>query len=87
MEDEEEKLVVAGNVCESGDVFTQGEDGIEDRNIPKTKINDVLAICNAGAYGFSMASNYNSRRLPAEVLVKDGKSRIIRKRQSFEDLV
>ena len=87
MEDEEEKLVVAGNVCESGDVFTQGEDGIEDRSLPKTKSGDILAICNAGAYGFSMASNYNSRRLPTEILVKGGNSRIIRRRQSFEDLL
>ncbi|MCK5039705.1 MAG: diaminopimelate decarboxylase [Candidatus Aenigmarchaeota archaeon] len=84
---EEEKLVVAGNVCESGDVFTQNEDGIEDRMMPKTKVGDVLAICNAGAYGFSMASNYNSRRLPAEVIVSKGEAKIIRERQSLEDLL
>ena len=84
---EKEKLVVAGNVCESGDVFTQNEDGIEDRVLPKTQIGDIFAILNAGAYGFSMASNYNSRRLPAEILVKNSNPRIIRKRQTFEDLI
>lgn len=82
-----EKIAIAGNLCESGDVFTRDEDGIVDREISKISEGDVIAILNAGAYGFSMSSNYNSRLLPAEVLVDNGKARIIRERQSFEDLI
>ncbi|HEX5774485.1 MAG TPA: diaminopimelate decarboxylase [Candidatus Paceibacterota bacterium] len=65
----EERVTVVGNVCESGDVFARG------RKIIAPRIGDVLAIRTAGAYGFSMASNYNLRRLPAEVLVRGGKAR------------
>ena len=77
---------VVGPVCESGDVFTQDEHGVKDREISKVSEGDVLAICNAGAYGFSMASRYNSRPLLAEVLVRDGKASVINKRETFEDL-
>jgi diaminopimelate decarboxylase len=87
VEDEKESVVVAGNICESGDVFTQDEGGVADRKISKVREGDVLAICNAGAYGFSMSSNYNSRPKPAEILVKKGKPNIIRKRETFEDFV
>lgn len=86
VEGEKESVVVAGNICESGDVFTRDEHGIADRKISRINGGDVLAICNAGAYGFSMSSNYNSRPRPAEVLVKDGRSRIIRKRETLEEL-
>jgi diaminopimelate decarboxylase len=48
---------------------------------------DVLAFCNAGAYGFTMSSNYNSRYRPAEVLIHKGKAHLIRKREEFDDLV
>jgi diaminopimelate decarboxylase len=71
---------VYGPLCESGDVFAR------DRTIPEVKENDILAIMNAGAYGFSMSSNYNSRPKPAEVLVFAGESRLIRKRESLDDL-
>jgi len=72
---------VVGPVCESGDFFAQ------DRAIPEVKEGDLIALMSAGAYGFSMASNYNSRPLPAEVLVCGDSARIIRERQSFDDLV
>jgi len=55
--------------------------------IPEVGEGDLIALMSAGAYGFSMASNYNSRPLPAEVLVLENSARIIRERQSFEDLV
>lgn len=82
-----EEVVVAGNICESGDVFTVGPDGPEPRKIPEAKIGDILAITHAGSYGFTMASNYNSRPRPAEVLIEDGKVRLIRKRETLEDLI
>jgi len=75
-----EKLDVAGNVCESGDLFAR------DRFLPKIEEGDLLAIMNAGAYSFSMASQYNSRPRPAEVLVSEGKSEVIREKESYEDL-
>ena len=55
--------------------------------MPEIHEGDLLAIMSAGAYGFAMASNYNSRPLPAEALVRDGKLALIRKRQTWEDLV
>ncbi len=82
-----EDVIIAGNICESGDLFTMGPDGPEPRKIPETNIGDVLAIANAGSYGFSMASNYNSRPRPAEVLIDGGTARLIRKRETFEDLI
>lgn len=81
-----EELVIAGNLCESGDVFTRSEGRVVTRAMERTKIGDLLAFCDAGAYGFSMASHYNARLLPAEVLVDDGTARIIRSRQTMEDL-
>jgi diaminopimelate decarboxylase len=76
-----EKIDVVGPVCESGDFFAL------DREMPELHEGDLLAIMSAGAYGFSMASNYNSRPLPAEVLVRGNKFALIRKRQTWEDLV
>ncbi len=82
VEGEKEHYAVAGNLCESGDLFSHG------RDIPKIKEGDVLAITSAGAYGFSMSSNYNSRPRPAEVLVETGGNvKIIRKRETFDDLI
>lgn len=82
VEDRKEKYIIAGNLCESGDKFNE-----DDREISVIKESDVLAILNAGAYGFSMSSNYNSRPKPAEVLVKDGKARLIRERQKIQDMM
>jgi len=87
MDGPEGGYVVGGNLCESGDVFTRSEDGIEERMLPIPEMGDILAIRDCGAYGFSMASNYNGRLLPAEVMVSDGKARLIRERQNFDDLL
>jgi diaminopimelate decarboxylase len=75
-----QKIDIAGDVCESGDLFAR------DRPMPEIEEGDVLAILNAGAYSFSMSSQYNSRPRPAEVLVKDGKSEVVRERETFADL-
>jgi len=72
---------VVGPVCESGDFFAKN---IE---LPATQHNDLIAIYSAGAYGFTMASNYNTRGKVAEIAIKDGKDRLIRKRELFEDLI
>jgi diaminopimelate decarboxylase len=76
-----EKIDIVGPVCESGDFFALG------REMPEVREGDLLAIMSAGAYGFVMASNYNSRPLPTEALVRGDKFAIIRKRQMWEDLV
>jgi diaminopimelate decarboxylase len=72
---------VVGPVCESGDFIAL------DREIADVKAGDLLAIMSAGAYGFSMASNYNSRPLAAEILVRGTNHEVIRRRQNFADLV
>jgi diaminopimelate decarboxylase len=81
--------VVAGPLCESGDVFTQEEGGVVlTRDLPAAKVGDLLVIHDAGAYGASMSSNYNSRPLIAEVLVDtDGSTRLIRRRQTLDELL
>jgi diaminopimelate decarboxylase len=84
--DDRDEVVVAGNLCESGDVFTRGADGVMTRRIDRIEIGHLLAFCDAGAYGFSMASHYNARLLPPEVLVDDGEVRLIRERQTLDDL-
>ncbi|MBB6062129.1 diaminopimelate decarboxylase [Thermosipho japonicus] len=72
---------VVGPLCESGDFLAK------ERKIKKPEIGDLLVIKNAGAYGFSMANNYNGTIRPAEVLItKDGKTKLIRKRETFDDL-
>ena len=76
-----EPVDVVGPVCESGDFFAQ------DRELPEMKEDDLVALMSAGAYGFAMASNYNSRPLPAEVLVNGDRALLIRRRQTMEDLV
>jgi diaminopimelate decarboxylase len=68
-------------VCESGDFFAL------DRKMPEMHEGDLLAIMSAGAYGFVMASNYNSRPLPAEALVRDDKVALIRRRQTSDAIV
>lgn len=77
----EEIYDVVGPICESGDVLAR------DRALPKIKENDLLAILNAGAYGFSMSSQYNSRPRAAEVLIQKNKYRLIRKRESLTSLI
>jgi len=72
---------VVGPVCESGDFFAQ------DRQLSAVEPGDGLALLSAGAYGFVMASNYNSRRLPAEILVDGEKAEVVRERQTWDDLV
>lgn len=81
-------VVVAGPLCESGDIFTQAEGGfVETRELPAASVGDLVVIGGTGAYGFSMASNYNSMPLGAEVLLWSREPHLIRERQSLEDLV
>ncbi|ADF63698.1 diaminopimelate decarboxylase [Enterobacter cloacae] len=80
--------VVAGPLCESGDVFTQHEGGkVETRALPEVKPGDYLVLHDTGAYGASMSSNYNSRPLLPEVLFDNGKARLIRRRQTIQELL
>lgn len=79
--------VLTGNICESGDVFTQSEDGIQPRLLPPMNEGDLVAIRDTGAYGFSMASRYNSFPLPAEVMVDGGEAIIIRQRDTKDQLL
>jgi diaminopimelate decarboxylase len=72
---------VVGPVCESGDFLAQ------DRQMPEVFPGDLLAVCTTGAYGFAQASNYNARPRAAEVLIEDGSWRVIRSRETFDDLV
>jgi len=80
--------VVAGPLCESGDVFTQGDGGVVlPRDLPAAQVGDLLVIHDTGAYGASMSSNYNTRPLIAEVLVDGGQARLIRRRQTVDELL
>ncbi len=72
---------VVGPVCESGDTFTK------DRELPKMKQGDYAVIQSAGAYGASMASNYNTRPMAAEVMTKNGEFKVIRARQTYEEII
>lgn len=78
---------VAGPLCESGDVFTQDEHGLAAQLLPQACVGDLLVIHDAGAYGASMSSNYNSRPLLPEVLIEDGDIRLIRRRQTIQALL
>jgi diaminopimelate decarboxylase len=81
-------VVVGGPLCESGDIFTQGEGGeVRSERLPEARVGDFLVIGCAGAYGFVMASNYNAKPRPAEVLVQDGKAHLVRARESLDDLL
>ncbi len=80
--------VVGGPLCESGDVFTQGDGGVVlTRDLPAARVGDLLVFEDAGAYGASMSSNYNSRPLIPEVLVDGGQARLIRRRQTMGELL
>jgi diaminopimelate decarboxylase len=84
----ERDVIVGGPLCESGDIFTQSEGGfVSPRRLPEAEVGQLLVIECAGAYGFVMGSNYNSRPMAAEVLIQQGKSHLVRARQTFEDLV
>ena len=72
---------VVGPICESGDFFCQ------DRELPDFQPGEVVALMSAGAYGFVMASNYNSRPFPAEILVDGDKATVVRRRQTLDDLI
>ncbi len=74
-------VTISGKCCESGDIL------IKDIKIPKAKAGDIFAVFSTGAYGYSMASNYNKNPLPAVVLVKEGKDSLIVKRQTYEDMI
>ncbi len=76
-----EEQTVVGNICESGDILAK------DRMLPHIEQGDIIAMLDAGAYGWVMASSYNQRTRPAEVLIgADGKARLIRRRETLEDL-
>jgi diaminopimelate decarboxylase len=84
----EREVIVGGPLCESGDIFTQEEGGyVCTRRLPEANVGELLVIECAGAYGFVMGSNYNSRPLAAEVLIRDGRPALIRHRQTFDDLI
>lgn len=76
-----QNIDIAGNICESGDLFAR------DRPMPPVEEDDLLAILNAGAYAFSMSSQYNSRPRAAELLVNNGETELIRQRETFADLL
>jgi diaminopimelate decarboxylase len=78
---EKSKANIVGPVCESGDFFAK------DIEVPKTNPNDLVVLHSAGAYGFVMSSNYNTRPRAAEVAIIDGKDKLIRRRETFEDLI
>jgi diaminopimelate decarboxylase len=81
-------FTVAGPLCEAGDVFTQAEGGIvTSRSMPAPEVGDFIVFHDAGAYGASMSSNYNSRPLAPEVLLDAGEARLIRRRQSIGELI
>lgn len=76
-----EQVIVVGNICESGDIISYNQ------LLPQVTERDIIEIANVGAYGYSMSSNYNCRLRPAEVLITmNGEEKLIRKRESFEDL-
>ena len=78
---ESRKVDIVGPVCESGDFFAK------DYLLPPLNHNDLLVIKSAGAYGFGMGSNYNTRGRSAEVAIENSQARLIRRRESFEDLI
>ncbi|HRH96732.1 MAG TPA: diaminopimelate decarboxylase [Prosthecobacter sp.] len=79
--DKVEKVDVVGPICESGDFLAQ------NRELPIVKEGEYLAVLSAGAYGFTMASNYNTRPMPAEILVEGDKATVVRERQTLDDVL
>ena len=85
---ESQPVIVGGPLCESGDIFTQEEGGfVCSRDLPVASVGDYLVIECAGAYGYVMSSNYNSKPFAAEVLLDGEAAHLIRRRQTPEDLV
>lgn len=87
---EEEPIVVAGPLCESGDVFTRGgaDEELHPRMLPRPEVGDFLALRDAGAYGYAMSSNYNSiGRAPQVWLEPDGSMELISRRETIEDML
>jgi diaminopimelate decarboxylase len=78
---DEETCDVVGPICESGDALAK------DRRLPKIQEGDLLAVLNAGAYGFAMSSQYNARPRAAEVLVENGRYTVVREREKSDDLM
>ena len=79
--DDPQQITVTGNICESGDIIA------DSRTLPKIVTDDIVCVLDAGAYGYAMASNYNQRLRPAEVLITlDGGVKVIRRRDTYEDL-
>ncbi len=84
----EVEAIVGGPLCESGDIFTQREGGyVASRRLPIAHVGDYVVLGNAGAYGFAMSSNYNSKTRAAEVMVEHGEAKVIRTRETYDDLV
>ncbi len=79
--DKDKLVTISGKCCESTDIL------IKDIKLPDPEFGDILAVFSTGAYGYSMANNYNKIRIPAVVMVKDGDSKLIVKRQSYEDMI
>jgi diaminopimelate decarboxylase len=77
----EETVTIAGKYCESGDYL------IKDAHLPRLQEGEILAIPASGAYCLAMASNYNHALRPAVVFVRDGKARLVRRRETYEDLL
>jgi diaminopimelate decarboxylase len=84
----EREVVVGGPLCESGDIFTQDEGGVvRTQRLPEARVGDHVVIECAGAYGFAMASNYNGKPRPAEVIVRNGKAVLTRARETTADML
>jgi diaminopimelate decarboxylase len=80
-ESEERPWDIVGPICETSDVFAR------DRSLPELRVDDLVAVLDTGAYGAVMASNYNRRFLPPEVLVDDDRWDVIRRRQTLDDVL
>ena len=83
----EQDIIVAGPVCESGDVLTQKDEEPVPRRLPMPKAGDLIVVGGAGAYGFSMSSNYNTQPLIPEVVVEGGQCELTRRRQTLDDIL
>ena len=80
MEKEGGKVTISGKFCESGDIL------IRDINLPPVTAGDIIAVADCGAYCLPLASNYNATLRPAVVMVREGRARLIRRRDTLEDL-
>ena len=80
-DEEKDKVTIAGKFCESGDIL------VEDAHLPAVAAGDIIAIPVSGAYCLAMASNYNASFKPAVVMLKERQARLIRRRETLEDLI